>query len=337
MNLYGMAMFKKVFVEKEFKNHSRVQSILGQIKYSELIHIESIENVWGRVKKPYLQKRTTLNLFLGAKKGQLVKEAPPAYGLGIDKHFYFIHAYNCIYECEYCYLQGHFNTPDLVFFINHEEILNKMDSVSREHPGCWFHAGEFSDSLALSHITGELPLYFDFFKNHPKEKLEIRTKSVNIKELLTLPPLPNVYISFSLSSEYSAKNFDLKCPTTKHRLNAIKKLVEAGFMIGIHFDPIIYVNDFEKDYKELIDKLATVLPDNQLAYISIGVVRFTADVYHQTIHNYPESEISHTIFSKSEDGMVRYNRPMRKWVLNTVREMLLPYYQNEKIYECMED
>lgn len=330
-------MFNKVFIEKNYLEHPRVEKILGRIKFQEKIQIENINDVWGRVKKPYLQKRTNLNLFIGAKKGQLVKEAPPAYGAGHEKHFYFIHAYNCIYECEYCYLQGHFNTPDLVFFVNHEDIINEMKEVALTNPGCWFHAGEFSDSLALSHITGELPDYFNFFKDHPNEKLEIRTKSVNIKELLKLEPLPNIFISFSLSSDYSAKKFDLKTPSTKHRINAIGKLAKAGYRIGIHFDPIIYVNNFEEDYESIINDLSRVLPDSSLAYISIGVVRFTGDVYHQTIRNYPDSEISHTLFSKSEDGKVRYNRPMRKWILNKIREKLLPYYQNDKIYECMED
>ena len=60
-------------------------------------------------------------------------------------------------------------------------------------------------------------------------------------------------------------------------------------------------------------------------------------MYQQTIKNYPDSVLAHEIFSKSHDGKVRYNRPMRKWILNKTREMLLPYYQNEKIYECMED
>ncbi len=330
-------MFRNVFIEHEFKNHHRTEFILNKIKYQSIKEIDQIENYWGRVKKPYLQKRETLDLYIGAKRGQLVKEAPPAYGHGSEKHFYFIHAYNCIYECEYCYLQGHFNTPDIVFFINHEEILQEMHKTTIETPDCWFHAGEFSDSLALSHITNELPLYFDFFKDHPEAKLEIRTKSVNIKPLLSLTPLKNIIVSFSLSSEFSAKNFDLKCPSIKHRLNAISKLVAAGFMIGLHFDPIIYEDDFVNNYEAIIERLKDVLPDQHLAYVSIGVVRFTKDVYAQMLSNYPDSVLSNEVFTKSFDGKMRYNHPMRKWILNKVREKLLPYYRSEKIYFCMED
>ena len=99
-------MFNTVFVEKD--QYQSAQELLSKIKYRDLKVIDKIEDIWGRVKKPYLQKRTTLNLFIGRKKGQLLKEAPSAYGVGSEKHFYYIHAYNCIYECEYCYLHFYF-------------------------------------------------------------------------------------------------------------------------------------------------------------------------------------------------------------------------------------
>ena len=108
-------MFNKVFVESSIEGKEQTQKILSKIKYKKLVLIDDYEEVF-QSKKPYLQKRDNLNLFLAAKKGELVKEAPEAYGLGSEKHFYFVHAYNCIYECEYCYLQGYFNSPDIVWF-----------------------------------------------------------------------------------------------------------------------------------------------------------------------------------------------------------------------------
>ena len=134
------------------------------------------------MKKPYLQKRDNLNIFIARKTGDLVKEAPPAYGKGDEKHFYFVHAYNCIYECQYCYLQGYFNSPDLVLFVNYDEIISEMERLAIKYPNAWFHAGEFSDSLALSDLTGELPYLHKFAEHHPTVKIELRTKSVNLRK-----------------------------------------------------------------------------------------------------------------------------------------------------------
>jgi len=333
-------MFNTVYIEDQIKDSEQTQKILEKIKYQEIQAIEKYDDIWGRVKKPYLQKRETLNLFIAKKKGGLVKPAPDAYGLGGENHFFFVHAYNCIYECQYCYLQGYFNTPDLVLFINHDEISDEMESLisMSENKNAWFHAGEYSDSLAVSHITGELEVYFDLFKKYPKNKLELRTKSVNIKPLLKLTPTDNIYVSFTLSSKEGAKAFDYKCPTPSHAKFHLKKLIDHGYHIGIHLDPIIYHEGFEQEYTELLNQLGEILSDNRLGYISIGVVRFTKEVHKEVLKNYPDSPMHRQDFIKSFDGKIRYNRSMRMWIMNTVKKLCLDQgYSSEKIYLCMED
>ncbi|MBT3583705.1 MAG: hypothetical protein HN509_02260 [Halobacteriovoraceae bacterium] len=333
-------MFDKIFIEEEALNHPKTLSFLKKFPSVKTKTIDSIDQVFGKVRKPYLQKRHNLNAFLGFKKGQLIKEAPPAYGLAGEPHYYFIHQYNCIYECDYCYLQGYFNSPDLVFFLNHEEVGNEIKKAANKNPErcSWFHAGEFSDSLALSHLTGELPYYFELFKQLPQAKLEFRTKSANITELLKLPPLKNVITSFSLSPEKRIQSSDLKTPPLKHRLLAIQKLHQAGHPIAIHFDPIIYSQGFEEQYCQLIEQLISYLPASAIQYISVGVVRFPKDIFHQVKRNYPKSDLHSSELIKSDNGLIRYPRPMRRWILSKVKELLLQAGVAESgIYLCMED
>lgn len=332
-------MFNKILVETNIINNEKVLQIIKNFKDTDVQEIESIDQYWGKYKKPYLQKREKLNLFIAKKKGTLVKEAPDAYGLSGEKHYYFIHAYNCIYECQYCYLQGHFNTPDIVIFINHEDITNEMEQIAKQYEKTiWFHAGEFSDSLALSHITQELPIYFDFFQKYPQHKLELRTKSSNIKELLKLNPLANVITSFSLSPAQLAKEIDLKTPSLKARLNAISQLSKHGHPIGVHFDPIYWAIDFEEAYQQLIEELSLATDITAIEYFSIGVVRFTKEVYREFSQNYPDSSLHKSNMINSFDGKVRYPRPMRMWMMNKVKEMLLNKgIDTIKIYLCMEN
>ena len=335
-------MFDKVFIEKDFVANTKANEIISRFPNAKVTVIDKIEDIFNRVKKPYLQKNETLNLYLGEKRGQLVKEAPDAYGLSGEPHYYFIHAYNCIYECNYCYLQGYFNSPDIVLFLNHRDICNEIESVTEEcsKKGLtpWFHAGEFSDSLALTHITGELEIYHELFTRLPNAKLELRTKSANIKSLLQLSPKPNIITTFSLSPADKIKKNDLQTPSLKARLKAIEKLADAGHPIGIHFDPVVYDDDFKEKYRELIQSLFEVLPVEKMEYISVGVVRFTKDVFHQVKKNYPKSELLSSELIKSFDGKIRYNRPMRLWILSTIKELLLEALVSEKkIYLCMEE
>ena len=337
-------MFNKIFIEHQLKNHPKVKEIISKFSQADIRYLDKIEDVFGRVKKPYLEKRDNLSLFLGEKKGQLVKPAPDAYGLSGEPHFYFVHAYNCIYECNYCYLQGYFQSPDIVLFFNHEEIaLDIQKTLDREltrdpQTNVWFHAGEYSDSLALSHLTGELPFYFELFSKLPRAYLELRTKSVNIKELIKLNPLPNVVISFSLAPEGRVKRNDLKTPSLRARLDAIATLHQLGFPIGIHLDPIIYDDQVIQNYETLIDQLGNAMPLESIRYISIGVVRFTKNVYHQVMKNYPESDFLTSDFTKSFDNKMRYNRPLRMWLLGKVKQLLVAAGANPYlVYECMEE
>ncbi|WP_408096321.1 SPL family radical SAM protein [Peredibacter sp. HCB2-198] len=330
-------MWNEIYVEEDIKLHPRVTSILGKLK-KEPLYLERYDDIWGRSKKPYLQKRDSLNLFLARKKGQLLKEAPDAYGSHGEPHYYFIHAYNCIYECQYCYLQGYFNTPDIVLFINHEEIMQEMEEVLKKHPGqkVWFHAGEFSDSLALTHLTGELELYHGFCERNPNAIIELRTKSVNVREIEKLKPLPNLIVSFSLSPSSMARRVDLKTPSADSRVKAMGMLKSLGFHIAAHFDPIVYEDNFKETYTELLQQMKDLNGD--LKYLSLGVVRFTKDVYREVERNYPESVLHTGPMIKSFDGKVRYHRPMRMWLMNSIKELAITHgVRPESIYLCMEE
>jgi spore photoproduct lyase len=330
-------MFNHIFIEDDLINHPVTKKILTRLKNNHVNYINDINDHFASYKKPYLEKRDNLNLYLAKKKGQLVKLAPDAYGLGKVKHYYFIHAYNCIYECEYCYLQGHFNSPDIVIFVNHDEIIDEIKKIALNQDEVWFHAGEFSDSLALSHLTGEIALYHNLLKDHPNIIIELRTKSANIKELINLKPLKNLITTFSLSPSPIADQYDHKTASIKARINAINELTKLNHPIGIHFDPIIFDERFKELYTELVSNLSQKIELNKILYFSLGVVRFTKDVYHQFKQNYPQSSLSSQEMITSFDGKRRYPKPIRMWMMNTVKNILLEHGANpENIYLCME-
>ena len=78
--------------------------------------------------------------------------------------------------------------------------------------------------------------------------------------------------------------------------------------------------------------------NSSLEYLSLGVVRFTKDVYREMERNYPGSLIHTGPMVKSFDGKVRYHRPMRMWMMNSIKELSVKHgILPEKIYLCMEE
>ena len=330
----------QIFIETKVRNNERARQIIARYPNIEVQEISKIENYFGRVKKPYLHKHSGFNLFIGNKKGKTVKETPDAYGLNSGRHFYFIYAYNCIYECQYCYLQGYFNSPDLVLFINYEDVIAEMqtvhDNIADEQ--VWFHAGEYSDSLALSHLTNEWPLFFKFFQKNPRAYLELRTKSTNIKTILDLEPLNNVIVSFSISPQKQISKYDLKTPSLEARIKAMKRLEQRGFRLALHLDPIIYDEKFETLYREMTKTVFESIAEESIDYVSVGALRFSKDVYRAVQKHYTRSDLHVAEFITGYDGKVRYLRPIRKQVLSSTKNLLINAgVQSKKIYFCMDE
>jgi len=168
--------------------------------------------------------------------------------------------------------------------------------------------------------------------------MELRTKSVNIKSILQLNPIENAVISFSLSPAEALRRYDHKTPSLKGRLKAIGELADSGFKVALHLDPIIDIETLDEDYSLLLQQITQVVKPEQIEYISLGVVRFTKDVYQQFKRNYPESQMQAAEFVTSFDNKVRYSRPHRLNILNRIKDICLSAGMAEKkVYLCMEN
>ena len=330
-------MFERVFVEKTVLDLPHTQKILEKLGPQPVL-LDRYQDLFGAMKKPYLQKRQGLSLFLAQKKGELVKKAPRAYGMDQDEvHYYYVHAYNCLYECSYCYLQGYFDSPDLVLFVNHHEVIEQMNKIAQNHRKVWFHGGEFSDSLALSHLAQDLPLYAAFFEKNPHCIWELRTKSANVGAMLKIPPRENTIISFSLSPPKAIKKFDLKTPSLSHRLGAMRKLQEAGHPLACHLDPIIYREEFLQDYRLLLQEIDQQVGLRELRYLSLGVMRFSEEVFRKVREHYPQEHELFRELSVGKDQKIKYPGVLRHWILGKIQELCLELGASPlKIYFCME-
>jgi spore photoproduct lyase len=244
-------------------------------------------------------------------------------------------------------LQSYFDSPDLVFFANHQEIIAEIKNLAinaTEQNPFWFHAGEFSDSLALSHVTGELGDYFACFAGLPHCYLELRTKSNNIGELLKQKSLPNVMTTFSLSPVSAAKEYDLKTPGTMARLKALQKLSQHSFPLGLHFDPIILAPEgLEQtlvEYTELLTSMKDAFDLTTIHYLSLGVIRFPEKFYRQVQQNYPHSTMHQrypTDWVTTEEGQIKYRRTIRQKLLEQVKSLAIEAgIPADRIYYCME-
>ena len=63
---------------------------------------------------------------------------------------------NCIYDCEYCFLQGKHMSAHYLLFINYEDFMHEIEQKIKKNKfnDSHFFSGYDCDSLALEGITG---------------------------------------------------------------------------------------------------------------------------------------------------------------------------------------
>ena len=118
-----------------------------------------------------------------------------------------------------------------------------------------FFSGYDCDSLALEPVTRFTEFILPLFEQHPHALLELRTKSTQIRSLLERKPLRNVVVAYSFTPKEIADALEHKTPSVQRRIEAMVKLNEKGWPLGLRFDPLIYDKDYQEKYTCLFQQV----------------------------------------------------------------------------------
>lgn len=245
---------------------------------------------------------------------------------------------NCPMDCSYCILQHYLgNNPLLTIYANIDEILTRASIYIAEHRDKKLRigTGELSDSLALDHITGFSKKLISYFSYHPNVSLELKTKTVNIDHLLKLNHNGRTVISWSLNPQRLIETEETGTASLAERFKAAKTAIDAGYSIGFHFDPIIYSENWEAEYRQVVDEIIQTFPHQKIAWISLGTLRFPPQMKEIVKNRFPKSRIFYNELVPV-NGKVRYFRPIREKIYKEMLSWLEPLKQTTPIYLCME-
>lgn len=220
---------------------------------------------------------------------------------------------NCPYDCSYCFLQNYLNDGSLKVVGDEKALLDEVKEKCNQEPNRLFRIGtwELGDSLALEHETGQAQRLIKAFTSIPNALLELKTKSDCVDPILSINHQLKTVVSWSLNSNYIIHHQEHKTARLEQRLTAIKKVVDAGYLIGLHFDPMIIHPNWKQEYQSLLSKVFSVAPANQIAWISVGSLRFNPEMKKKIENNFPKSTLTSTEMVLGDDGKMRYVKPMR--------------------------
>lgn len=239
-------------------------------------------------------------------------------------------ATGCQYNCSWCFLQGTLRfigkNPRIKNWNKIEDHVNAFlnDGSSPEI----LNSGELADSLLSE--DNEKPfskIIIPLFENQTKHKVLLLTKSNNIKNLLEIDRHNNVVVSFSLNAKAVSDKWE-RAPKVEYRIQAARKLKEAGYEVRVRIDPMVPVFNWEKHYTELVDSLfENFIPER----ITLGSLRGLQS----TINNSKDKSWVSFLSEKSNWGK-KVDFETRYEMYSSIIDYIKKKYDYQRIALCKE-
>ena len=186
----------------------------------------------------------------------------------------------------YCYLVCNYNKcAYLRLFVNREKMLEKIiKNAESSDKDLTFEIGSNSDLILENTITNNLVWTIENFKNTKKGFLTFPTKFEMVDSLLNLDHKNKVIIRMSVNPEEIINKVEFGTSRLKGRIEAINKLKEAGYNVGILIAPVIFVENWKTLYLELIQRLSDELTEKVKKDLFFEVIFMTYSYVHTKIN-----------------------------------------------------
>jgi spore photoproduct lyase len=298
--------FSHLYIENQAFDFPDTDIVRKKFPQSEIVSIRDYRELFNRHQQHFRRQKRSMKLLLA------VKDSPFIYsGSGFAPDFGHPHFYynalmlNCVYDCDYCYLQGMFASANIVLFVNHESFFSAADSVLEDKGSLYLCISYDTDLLAFENIIPNCKRWLEWAAHRPRATIELRTKSANFSALEDIEATGNVILAWTLSPASIVRTYEKKTPPLEARLAAITNAIEAGWNVRLCFDPMLRVSRWRESYSELISTVFTTLPGDSLYDISIGVFRMNQDYLDNIQSLRDDSDILFSPFAK-QDRSISY-------------------------------
>lgn len=331
---------KQIYVDNTCADHPYTKEIIDR---ASNIPVETINNqdLLNLYSDPYPKNLTAgkKDLLLTRNKGAFFKPCPGTKEYQCCDYQVLNIGMNCPMDCVYCILQAYLNNPWLSFFVNIDDLLSELTNHFTTAPDNFLRigTGEFTDSLAIDSLTALSKTLVNFIKDKKNAVLELKTKSAVIDNLENLDHCERTIVAWSLNAPEIMQKEEIRTATLQERLVAAKKCASWGYKLAFHFDPIIFHPDWQNGYSKTIKLLFDSVPPEQIAWISMGALRYLPPLKSIASMRFPKSRFFYEEFITGLDNKSRYFRPQRVELYQHIySELKKRAADTTCIYLCME-
>ena len=324
---------KAIYFEKEIINYPLGQHLMNQYKETPKIEIENHNNIEEMRKKQNSEfANMKSNLIIGVRKTHKFVENHKT-----SDYLVPYTSSGCTAMCMYCYLVCNYNKcAYLRLFVNREQMLEKIiKTAQKSEKQLTFEIGSNSDLILENTITGNLVWTIENFANTEKGFLTLPTKFDMVDDILPLKHNGRIIIRMSVNPAEIINKVEFGTSRLKGRIEAINKLAEAGYKIGILIAPVILIENWQQLYSELIQTLSTELSEKARRTAFFEIIFMTYSYVHTKINEeaFPNAInlYDKEIMTGRGKGKYRYKEANRNKAEEFLREQMHKYFPNNKI------
>lgn len=243
----------------------------------------------------------------------------------------------CTAMCMYCYLVCNYNKcAYLRLFVNREQMLEKIiKTANKSEKDLVFEIGSNSDLILENTITKNLIWTIENFANTQKGKLTFPTKFEMIDDLLNIRHNKKIIIRMSVNPEEIINKVEFGTSRLKQRIQAINKLADADYPIGILIAPVIFVENWKSLYLELIKYLYENLSEKVKKEAFFEIIFMTYSFVHNAINTeaFPNAIklYDKDLMTGRGKGKYMYKEFIRKEGEMFFRENMNKFFKNNSI------
>lgn len=284
-----------IYIEKQALEYEQTKKIIERFKSASIIFIDNYKNIFD---KDYTNLDSKKALIIAKLNSNAVSEAPAWYG-HTKSAFFFKTSLNCIFDCDYCYLKWAFKNENMVVFVNYDDIKKQIKDKIKTldwNETHWFYSSDYSDILGMDVLSNFSSEFVQFFEQFDNVKMEIRTKSANIKPLLDLWFIPkNTEIAFSLNPQILIDKYEKWTSSLYARVESINKLLSLWFKVWIRFLPLLPVKNYEEIYADFVDYVRENINMCDINSTFASGLLYTKKDYNKILSKYKDLDILHML------------------------------------------
>ena len=243
----------------------------------------------------------------------------------------------CTAMCMYCYLVCNYNKCSyLRLFVNREKMLDKIiKTAENSEKELTFEIGSNSDLVLENTITGNLVWTIENFAHTNKGFLTFPTKFDMIDDIITINHNGKIIVRMSVNPQEIINKVEFGTSRLGARINAINKLKQSGYKIGILIAPVILVDNWKALYKDLIQILADKLSPEVKKDTFFEIIFMTYSFVHTKINEeaFPNAInlFDKNLMTGRGKGKYMYKSEIRKEAEVYLRELMQHYFPNNEI------